>query len=294
MEHLNQLLISKLIRDAWVKMQILAINSSTNDKTFDEKGNVSIRQLLDVKIKYLEMLGRCMLGYSDGSMLSSSEQLERSGSESSSAVFDTRRHTFYAIERRILSRQLENLKRLLDLTHHDYIEERTFEISKNVFVKKWELSRMEQLSLVLSNRYEDLRKAYGETDSKNRNNIQACKLIDVFYTRQLDKISDDIEEWMKRFDLEKDDLDGRLQRARVLKRHWEELLAKFEWQREEIIRLENLERQHQERITCKEAATRIQVWWRAVMARLGIQPKRKRRSRKKPKRKGKKATLSQR
>ncbi|XP_058822898.1 uncharacterized protein LOC131684224 [Topomyia yanbarensis] len=289
MENSEQLIVSKFFGDASIKLQILNVNPSANDEIVDENGNFSIRELLEAKIQHLSMLGSCLLSYRDGSLLSTSEELQYSESEDSWTLMDEMRQTFYQRERRMLARQLENLRRLLDLTHHDYFEEWVSEISKNIVVKKWESARIEQFSKVLTNRREDFLKSARDTETNNRTALKACHLIDTFYTRRMDELSDCIEEWSERFDREKDDLDGRFQRGRALKRQWEDMQAESEWRREEIIRLEELERYHEERITRKEAATKIQFWWRAVMERLGIKPRRKRRKRRKcKKKKGKK------
>ncbi|XP_053691146.1 uncharacterized protein LOC128739674 [Sabethes cyaneus] len=281
MEQLEKAVVSKLLHDAWFKLKILQLNPSI-DNIFDETGSYSVRQLLEQKIQYLESVDLRLLNHSNQTLLvdSNEEQFHRNSIDS---FDDIDRYALLCSEDRILSRQLENLRRLHDLTHYDLVNEFSLAISKNIFVRKWEQSRMEQLTHTMDEPYRALEQSSRKKEANIQMALKANRLIDQYYSWQLEKTGENVDGWMERFQREKEDVDSRLQRGRAQKRRWDDMKQQSERWKEEIAHLEKLESEHQTRITRREAAIKIQKWWRSVMTRLGIVAKRRR----KPKRKRK-------
>lgn len=171
-------------------------------------------------------------------------------------------------------------------------EEYSIEVAKNILVSRWESSRLEQLSMQLQDRYQALEKCTRSSERHIRISLKACRLIDQFYTWQLGEVQNDIDQWMERFEHEKDDLDGRFQRARAKKRHWKTLMEEVENREKEIERLQKLEDEHHKRIDyrelCWNSAVKIQAWWRGEIVRKGIKLGGRTKMRRKKKTKGKK------
>lgn len=129
MELLKKHLVLKLFHNANVRLQILNSNPASTGQLWDESDRYTIDQVLRQKIRYLQRISRCF----EGSR--SEEESLAGGSDCSGTVtlsfepwgsgfeelFDMERYERYCKEQRILTRQLNNLNRLRDLTHHDYI-----------------------------------------------------------------------------------------------------------------------------------------------------------------------------
>ncbi|KXJ83353.1 hypothetical protein RP20_CCG006478 [Aedes albopictus] len=294
MDDFAKSIVSKLFYSAWFKLQILNAVPSSTEQLLDGTGSYSIRQLLEQTVGCLETMDRCLWYHGEESSGSSSGELLQTSDESGGSMdtFDLKRYERYCKEQRILTRQMNNLLRLHELTHLDHAEEYSLEVSKNILVQRWESARLEQLSIELQDRYQALEQTTHSSEHHIRSNLKACRLIEQFYGWQLDKVQHDIDQWMERFDREKDDLDGRFQRARAKKRHWEALKEEVQLREQEIERLQQLEDEHHKRIDyrelCWNSAIRIQAWWRGVIVRKGINLGARRKTRRKKKTKGKK------
>ncbi|EDS29964.1 conserved hypothetical protein [Culex quinquefasciatus] len=282
MELLKKHLVLKFFHNANVRLQILNANPASTGQLWDESGSYTIDQVLTQKIRYLQRISRCFEAsrseeesLAGGSDYSGTVTLsfERWGS-GFEELFDMERYERYCKEQRILTRQLNNLNRLRDLTHHDFIEEFQFEVAKNKLVDGWERSRQALQLNENKDRCETLRKDTINREVTLQTAVQAGVLTDEFYSWQLEQVQQSIDEWMSRFDREKDELDGRLQKARVKKNHWNDLKTEVEQRTLEIQRLQGVETAHLERIKrrelCLKSATKIQAWWRGVIVRRGI------------------------
>lgn len=157
---------------------------------------------------------------------------------------------------------------------NDFQEEFQLEVAKNKLVDGWERSRQALQLKENKDRCETLRKDTLNREVTLQTAVQAGVLTDEFYSWQLEQIQQTIDEWMSRFDREKDELDGRLQKARVKKNHWNDLRTEVEQRTLEVQRLQGVETAHLERIKrrelCLKSATKIQAWWRGEIVRRGI------------------------
>ncbi|XP_062554048.1 dynein regulatory complex protein 9-like [Armigeres subalbatus] len=296
MDDLEKRIVSKLFHSAWFKLQILNAVPSSTDQLLDGTGSYSIGQLLEQKIAYLEAINCCLLSHDDESLPASSSELMQTSAESGDSLdtFDLKRYERCCKEERFLRRQWYTLFRLHDLTNQDHAEEYSLEVARNILVERWEFSRMEQLLFQLQDRYDTLEKDTRNAERYIRLNLKACRLIEQFYAWQLDKVEMDIDQWMERFEREKDDLDGRFQRARAKRKLWDTLKEEVQHREGEVERLQLLENAHNKRIDykklCWDSAIKIQAWWRGVIVRKGIKLGRRRgKPRRKAKSKGKKS-----
>ncbi|XP_040153621.1 dynein regulatory complex protein 9-like isoform X1 [Anopheles arabiensis] len=160
-----------------------------------------------------------------------------------------------------------------ELNHQLHVASQ-IEIAKQRFVAFWESARKEQLKQSILLDVQNLRKKQTFIEGERTNALQAAGIIDQYYDWKLASIESEIENWMNRFDREKEEQDARFQKARATEKYWNELSQIHEQQVRDIGLLEvDLERWEEDakfKVFCHRMATKLQAWWRGVMVRKGF------------------------
>uniref|UniRef100_A0A182JTZ8 Dynein regulatory complex protein 9 n=1 Tax=Anopheles christyi TaxID=43041 RepID=A0A182JTZ8_9DIPT len=172
-----------------------------------------------------------------------------------------------------LVKKFDVLKNQCHELNHQLHEESQIEMAKQRFVVLWESARKEQLQQSISLQVQLLRKEQTIVEEERANALQAAGTIDQYYDWKLASTEQLIEDWMSRFDREKEEQDARFQKARATEKYWSELLQIHEQQGREIELLEtqlvHWETKAKYTVFCHRMATKLQAWWRGLMVRKG-------------------------
>ncbi|XP_052902145.1 dynein regulatory complex protein 9-like [Anopheles moucheti] len=252
---------------------------SKNAKLYDSTGTYSIANLLHQKGKglrsILEEIAENPKHFANTSQstLGSCLPCDESASGEERVYYDRFEYLDRCKVIQRLTKRLEMLKYQYHEWNHKLHEESQIEMTKQRFVMLWESARKEQLQKSVSLRVLDLQKEQTISDRCRANAFQAAHTIDQYYDRKLANTEQVIEDWMTRFDREKEEQDARFQKARATEKYWNELLQLYEQQAQQILDLEkDLERWETEakfKEFCHRMATKLQAWWRGVMVRKG-------------------------
>ncbi|XP_050070627.1 dynein regulatory complex protein 9-like [Anopheles maculipalpis] len=277
----SALLVRTIVEECLRKLEILEC-CTKNAKLYDCSGTYSIAELLHHKrlglqsivLELTENPKQLPSSVTSLSTLGSSIPVDESASGEDRIYYD--RFEFLdkckVIQR--LAKRLEMLQFQCHEWNHKLHEESQIEMTKQRFVMLWELARKEQLQKSISLRVQDLQQEQTIADRSRTNAIRAALKIDEYYDWKLANIEQSIEDWMTRFDREKEEQDSRFQKARATEKLWNELLQLHEQQAQEIVDLEkDLERWEEDakfKEYCHRMATKLQAWWRGTMVRKGF------------------------
>ncbi|XP_055633623.1 uncharacterized protein LOC129773969 [Toxorhynchites rutilus septentrionalis] len=253
MDDLVKGVVSNLFLNAFHKLQILSINPAYTARIRNETENYSIQHILEQTIHGLELI--YVQFYSHDSSGSSSTEETPYVTPANLKLDRSYDGTFLTDKDKLRdsTRRLNTLKRLNDVHRTELTDEYCLSVSKNIFVSRWEKARLVQMAQVISNRHEELRESTCNAEVEMRSALEAAVLVDHFYTAQHCKVQQDCDIWMERFERELKELEGRLQKVRTAKKQWEQLKIEFEFEKEEIERLERLEVEYPEQIKDTEA-----------------------------------------
>ncbi|XP_055605097.1 uncharacterized protein LOC129753321 [Uranotaenia lowii] len=284
---MDNIVMLKLINSALMKLNLLDVFPKNFDQILEPLKRFSFRQFLEQKIEALEEFRQQIIDFEflsiDGYYKLSSSSSMRSEEE----LFSREKYYSYVELVRYLRRQLGNLTRLYDLHHLQMLDDFSIEISRNIFVSRWEKARKEQLIQMKTLENQELENQTNQSLAEIQTALDSRQVIDKFTAYEFKRIEDLIEHWMEKFEREKTLVESGLQRARSKKRHWEDMIQEYERRTEEIERLETLEAEYIDHFEKTASAKIIQAWWRANLKRRGIvlQPKRRKRAAKKGKKK---------
>lgn len=158
-------------------------------------------------------------------------------------------------------------------------------------VAKWESARHEQVEAVFNHELKTLNKAEDDLEEKMECELVAINEMMAFYRAKCSKLDSSIEQWERRLETERKELDDLIKHT---KQDTEDVRSKLEMTRDVFLKrekfiqnyyieqkqLEELKRMEAEKCA---AAIRIQTWWRRTMVRKQLGPYRPKKKIKKPK-----------
>ncbi|XP_053659731.1 dynein regulatory complex protein 9-like [Anopheles marshallii] len=275
----SALIIKKIVEECLQKFEILKW-CPNNAKLYDSTGTYSIANLLHQKSKRLRsILGKIaenpkhLASDTSQSTLGSYIPCDESASGEERMYYDRFEYLDRCKVIQRLAKRLEMLKYQYHEWNHQLNEESQIEMTKQRFVMLWESARKEQLQKSISLRVQDLQKEQTISDRCRANAFQTALTINQYYDWKLANTEQAIEDWMTRFDHEKEEQDARFQKARATEKYWNELLRLYEQQAQQILDLEKdlacWETEAEFKEFCHRMATKLQAWWRGVMTRKG-------------------------
>lgn len=267
----EQTALSLLLQNAITRFRVLNLNPRRDD-LLDPSESYSIGEVLLQHVDFLDAVQYLTVDEPDPALLRRLSKLDsRQGQDNPYSYWHFSK---LLIDVRSLEKQLEVLREVFNDLNEEFHGRRQLEIGRNRFVGKWEPARREQLVKAMEIRELEFRKETEVLERYVGSGMDAARKIDDHYSWQLAKVETDINDWMERFDREKDDIDSRLQKARAKKRQWDEMKGEVERRKEEVAQLEVRERtlseEAEHRRMCEKFAVRIQAWWRGVMVRKGF------------------------
>uniref|UniRef100_A0A182J0T8 Dynein regulatory complex protein 9 n=1 Tax=Anopheles atroparvus TaxID=41427 RepID=A0A182J0T8_ANOAO len=274
-------LIGAMIEEGLRKLQVLSW-CSQNQQLIDSTQTYSIAALLQDKKQglqdILETFADCTVGHlpSSTSARSSTEHVFRASSSSGEerVYYDRVEYLERSKEIRRLMKRFKVLKYQCHELNHKLHVESQIEMTRHRFIKHSEASSKELLQQTITERVDQLQADLKNIDLDKTRAIQAAAAIEKFYRWKLESTEQQIEDWMNRFDREKEDQDSRFQKARATEKYWNELKISYDQRQQEVDKLERelvrweAELKHKE--LCGRLATRLQAWWRGVMVRRGL------------------------
>ncbi|XP_062552962.1 dynein regulatory complex protein 9-like [Armigeres subalbatus] len=275
LERLEQIGICQLLHSALGKLQLIDLNP-INEDLLDPTGAYSIRDLLEQNVSYLQNFYQSIdenevdeNGFQRASITDSMDKNDEN-------QFSQWQCAKQCIEIKKMEEDLANLELAYEKLHQERHERKQLEIACNRFVKKWEQVRREQLDQSLTIRSDTFSREVSLQESSLESGLRAAHHIDDFYNWQLAKVETEINDWMERFERERDEVDARCQKARAQIRRWNEMKQEMELLRKEMLQLEQLETEYLENAEhkrlCQKYAVKLQAWWRGVMVRRGFGP----------------------
>uniref|UniRef100_A0A4Y0BVW5 Uncharacterized protein n=1 Tax=Anopheles funestus TaxID=62324 RepID=A0A4Y0BVW5_ANOFN len=275
----SALICRKIVEECLRKFEILEC-CSKNAKLYDSTGTYSMANLLHQKSMGLRSVlvelaanPKHLASVTSLSTLGSCMSCVESASGEERIYYDRFEYLDRCKKIQSLAKRLELLQYQCHEYNHKLHEESQIEMAKQRFVMLWESARKEQLRESISLRVQDLQKEQTIVDRSRANAFQAALTIDQYYDWKLANTEQTIEDWMTRFDREKEEQDARFQKARATEKYWNELLQLYEQQAQEILDLEKVlqrwEAEAEFKEYCHRMATRLQAWWRGVMVRKG-------------------------
>ncbi|XP_053678105.1 dynein regulatory complex protein 9-like [Anopheles nili] len=274
-------IIRIVIKECLRKLEILSwccLNETLKDAT----GTFTIASLLRSRKKALQSIDIQVSRSNDSleplSKLPSSNQSLSHGDYSASGEDRVYYDRFHYLDRCKVIQQMWKKVNVLKLQHHGLNrmlhKETQVEITKQRFIKSWETARKEQLQQSLSLQLDQLHEEQLIKTREHSNAIEAAALIEQYYDWKLACIERDIDEWMSRFDREKEQQDSRFQKARATEKIWNELKHNLQLYELEVSQLEANLKRLEERVKykelCQRMAVKLQAWWRGVMVRKGF------------------------
>ncbi|XP_058119443.1 dynein regulatory complex protein 9-like [Anopheles ziemanni] len=265
------------IQEALRKLEVLSW-CQQNSQLFDSTKTYSIAELLYVKKRELHEILSDIIGSSDEPLSTESICSDKAGDFRVSSSSGEARVYYDRVEYLERCKEIHRLMKKLKVLKYQFHEqnqklhlESQIEMAKQRFIKSWESSRKEQLQHTISDRVDHLEKVLTASALDKTHTIVASAAIEKFYRWKLESTEQEIEDWMNRFDREKEEQDSRFQKVRATEKHWNELHLNYEERQHEIESLEkeliSWEAQMQHKELCGRMATKLQAWWRGVMVR---------------------------